>query len=104
MATSRASARINRGGSFDHLSQSCAGVLAATLEELWIVAREVSARVGGDPGSAVSPDRTEAPGARPPKTLAVLQTAGFSSVVPEARDDLRRVPGAGWEREQSCAF
>ena len=43
---------INRGGSFDHLSQSCAGVLAATLDELWIVAREISARVGGDPGFA----------------------------------------------------
>jgi Asp-tRNA(Asn)/Glu-tRNA(Gln) amidotransferase A subunit family amidase len=42
---------INRGGSFDYLSQSCAGVLGATLDELWIVAREISARAGGDPGS-----------------------------------------------------
>ena len=75
---------INRGGSFDHLSQSCAGVLAATLEELWIVAREVSARAGGDPGSRGLAGPHEAPEARPPRTLVVLETAGFSSVEPEA--------------------
>ena len=48
---------INRGGSFDYLSQSSAGVLAATLPELWIVAREISARVGGDPGFPGFPGR-----------------------------------------------
>lgn len=41
---------LNRGGSFDYLSQSCTGVLAASLDETWLVARAISARVGGDPG------------------------------------------------------
>jgi Asp-tRNA(Asn)/Glu-tRNA(Gln) amidotransferase A subunit family amidase len=75
---------LNRGGSFDHLSQSCAGVLAATLDELWLVAREVSARVGGDPGYRGLSGPRAAPAARQPKTLSVLETAGFSALTPEA--------------------
>jgi Asp-tRNA(Asn)/Glu-tRNA(Gln) amidotransferase A subunit family amidase len=75
---------INRGGSFDHLSQSSAGVLAASLEELWIVAREVSARAGGDPGFRGLAGPHKAPAARRPQTLVALETAGFSSVEPEA--------------------
>jgi Asp-tRNA(Asn)/Glu-tRNA(Gln) amidotransferase A subunit family amidase len=71
---------INRGGSFDHLSQSCAGVLAATLPEMWVVAREISARAGGDPGFRGLSGPREAPPARLPRSLAVLQTAGFSSL------------------------
>jgi Asp-tRNA(Asn)/Glu-tRNA(Gln) amidotransferase A subunit family amidase len=71
---------INRGGSFDHLSQSCAGVLAATLPEMWVVAREISARAGGDPGFRGLSGPREAPPARLPRSLAVLQPAGFSSL------------------------
>src|SRR5262249_60471053 len=41
---------INRGGSFDEFSQSCTGVLAASLAETWTVAREISARARRDPG------------------------------------------------------
>ena len=75
---------INRGGSFDHLSQSCAGVLAATLPEIWVVAREISARAGGDPGFRGLSGPRSAPPEKHPQRLAVLQTAGFSSVAPEA--------------------
>jgi Asp-tRNA(Asn)/Glu-tRNA(Gln) amidotransferase A subunit family amidase len=75
---------INRGGSFDHLSQSCAGVLAATLEELWIVARAISARVGGDPGMRGLSGPMDAPSAGPVKTVAVLRTAGFAAAAPAA--------------------
>jgi Asp-tRNA(Asn)/Glu-tRNA(Gln) amidotransferase A subunit family amidase len=89
---------INRGGSFDHLSQSCAGVLAATLEELWIVARAISARVGGDPGSRGLSGPMGAPGPKPVKTVAVLRTAGFAAVLPAVaaalaafQEKLRRV-------------
>ncbi len=32
--------RINRGGSYDYFSQSCTGVLAASLEDAWLVAVE----------------------------------------------------------------
>ena len=42
--------RINRGGSYDYFSQSCTGVLAASLEDAWLVAVNIAARAGGDPG------------------------------------------------------
>src|SRR5262245_58303783 len=41
---------INRGGSFDHFSQSCTGVLGATLVDIWTVARAIALRAGGAPG------------------------------------------------------
>jgi Asp-tRNA(Asn)/Glu-tRNA(Gln) amidotransferase A subunit family amidase len=75
---------LNRGGSFDHLSQSSLGVLAATLEELWIVARALSARMGGDPGFPGLSGPREAPAARRPASIAVLQTDGHASASPEA--------------------
>src|SRR5208337_58967 len=43
---------INRGGSYDYFSQSCTGLLAASLEDAWAAARETAARAGGDPGFA----------------------------------------------------
>src|SRR5215470_12823437 len=54
---------INRGGSHDELSQSCMGVLAATLEDAWQVVSEIAARAGGDPGypGLVGPLRMPAP-------------------------------------------
>jgi Asp-tRNA(Asn)/Glu-tRNA(Gln) amidotransferase A subunit family amidase len=75
---------LNRGGSFDHLSQSCAGVLAATARELWIVAREISARVGGDPGFDGLSGPRGAPAARQPQAIGVLRTAGYATVSAEA--------------------
>jgi Asp-tRNA(Asn)/Glu-tRNA(Gln) amidotransferase A subunit family amidase len=75
---------INRGGSFDHLSQSCTGVLAATLDELWIVAREISARAGGDPGCRGLAGPRQMPAARRPQSLAVLQTAGHAARDPQS--------------------
>jgi Asp-tRNA(Asn)/Glu-tRNA(Gln) amidotransferase A subunit family amidase len=74
---------INRGGSFDHLSQSCEGVLAATLDEAWLVAREIAARAGGDPGFRGLSGPRHVPAARPPTSLAVLQTAGFATLDPQ---------------------
>ena len=41
---------LNRGGSYDGLSQSATGVLATTLEDAWQVAYEIAVRAGGDPG------------------------------------------------------
>jgi Asp-tRNA(Asn)/Glu-tRNA(Gln) amidotransferase A subunit family amidase len=77
---------INRGGSFDHLSQSSAGVLAATLPEMWIVAREISARVGGDPGCRGLSGPREAPAAWRPVRVVALRTGGFSSLAPQAAE------------------
>ena len=44
------SGAINRGGSYDTLSQSTHGPLAASLQDAWQVALEISHRAGGDPG------------------------------------------------------
>ncbi len=41
---------INRGGSHDGLSQSAHGALAASLEDAWIVLRDIVERIGGDLG------------------------------------------------------
>ena len=66
---------LNRGGSYDGLSQSSTGVLAATLEDAWQVAYEIATRAGGDPGypglfgpasapAPVKPRRVGVPGDR----------------------------------------
>jgi len=69
---------LNRSGSFDHLSQSCLGILAATPEDAWTVASAIVRRVGGDPGHPGLDGPILAPTARAPRRLAVLQTAGWT--------------------------
>jgi len=75
---------LNRSGSFDHLSQSCLGIIAATPEDAWNVAIAVSERVGGDPGypglSRAAPLKTQTP-----RRLAVLETAGWQKASETAR-------------------
>jgi Asp-tRNA(Asn)/Glu-tRNA(Gln) amidotransferase A subunit family amidase len=92
---------INRGGSFDHLSQSCTGVLGATLADTWTVARAISLRVGGDPGFAGLGGPREPPKARKPRRLALLETAGWpdaSEAAKQALADARqRLQAAGIE-------
>src|SRR5690606_24917223 len=41
---------LNRGGAYDYFSQSCVGLMAGALEDLWEAACEIAKRVGGDPG------------------------------------------------------
>jgi Asp-tRNA(Asn)/Glu-tRNA(Gln) amidotransferase A subunit family amidase len=81
---------LNRGGSFDHLSQSCAGTLAASLAEAWLVARTISMRAGGDPGFAGLSGPLQAPEPKRPCALAVLRTAGHRVAASEAREALGR--------------
>jgi Asp-tRNA(Asn)/Glu-tRNA(Gln) amidotransferase A subunit family amidase len=76
---------INRGGSYDYFSQSCTGVLAASLEDAWLVAVNLAARAGGDPGYSGVQGPSEPPPSRRPRTLAVLQTSGWDEAAPEAR-------------------
>jgi Asp-tRNA(Asn)/Glu-tRNA(Gln) amidotransferase A subunit family amidase len=82
---------INRGGSYDTISQSCTGVLGGTLEDTWQVARETAIRAGGDPGflGLVGPER--APTAAKPHALMLLETAGYNGASPGARNELGRV-------------
>ena len=79
---------INRGGSFDEFSQSCTGVLAASLDESWTVARAISARIGGDPGYVGLLGPLGMPDAKMPRRIAVLETGGWELASDEARQAL----------------
>ena len=68
---------INREGSHDYQSQSCTGILAASLEDTWQVAREIVARVGGDAGTPGLHGPDTMPATVKPRRLAVLETAGW---------------------------
>jgi Asp-tRNA(Asn)/Glu-tRNA(Gln) amidotransferase A subunit family amidase len=71
---------LNREGCHDYQSQSCTGILAASLEDTWQVAHEIVSRVGGDAGTPglLGPDRCPAP--EKPKRLVLLRTAGWKDV------------------------
>ncbi len=92
---------LNRGGSYDGLSQSCTGTLAATLQECWQVAYEIAKRAGGDPGypGLFGPDQPPAPAK--PRRLVVLETAGWAAASAGAKqaieDALARIEAAGVE-------
>src|SRR5579884_2492398 len=75
---------LNRGGSHDTQSQSCTGVLAASLEDAWQVAIEIAARVGGDPGFDQLDGPMHLPEAKAPRRLALVETAGWSIASDEA--------------------
>jgi Asp-tRNA(Asn)/Glu-tRNA(Gln) amidotransferase A subunit family amidase len=76
---------LNREGSHDYQSQSCTGVLAASLEDTWQVAYEIAVRVGGDAGhpGLAGPDR--APSAKAPRRLTFLKTAGWADASTDAK-------------------
>jgi Asp-tRNA(Asn)/Glu-tRNA(Gln) amidotransferase A subunit family amidase len=76
---------INRGGSHDYFSQSCTGVIAASLGDAWHVAREIARRAGGDPGFPGLAGPCEPPPPRRPARLAILETAGWQRAAPSAR-------------------
>ncbi len=92
---------INRGGSHDGLSQSAHGPLAATLEDAWVVAREISTRAGGDPGYPGLYGPEDPPAARKPKRLAFLETTGWAAAQASAKSAfesaLARIRAAGIE-------
>jgi Asp-tRNA(Asn)/Glu-tRNA(Gln) amidotransferase A subunit family amidase len=81
---------INRGGSHDFLSQSCTGPIAATLEDAWVVAREIARRVGGDPGFPRLAGPMTPPPAKTPRALAMLETPGWPVATAGARQELER--------------
>ena len=92
---------INRGGSFDHFSQSCTGVLGATLADTWTVARAMALRAGGDPGYHGLSGPIELPAARQPRRIALLETAGWPEASAAAKQALaearQRLQAAGIE-------
>ena len=90
---------LNRTGSHDPQSQSCTGILAASLEDAWQVAYEIAQRAGGDPGwpGLSGPERL--PAAKKPRQLAFLETAGWAFADAPAKqcmqDALARIGAAG---------
>ena len=90
---------LNRGGSFDHFSQSCTGVLGATLADTWTVARAISLRVGGDPGYPGLSGPIELPATSKPHRIALLETAGWPDATASAKQALvdarQRLQAAG---------
>jgi Asp-tRNA(Asn)/Glu-tRNA(Gln) amidotransferase A subunit family amidase len=92
---------LNRGGSYDGLSQSATGVLAATLEDAWQVAYEIAVRAGGDPGYPGLFGPASTPAAKKPRRVAFLETAGWAAASAGAKqamaDALARIKAAGIE-------
>jgi Asp-tRNA(Asn)/Glu-tRNA(Gln) amidotransferase A subunit family amidase len=79
---------LNRGGSHDPQSQSCTGVLAASLEDAWQVAIEIAKRVGGDPGHLQLEGPMHVPAPKQPRRLALLETTGWAETSAEAKQAL----------------
>jgi Asp-tRNA(Asn)/Glu-tRNA(Gln) amidotransferase A subunit family amidase len=92
---------LNREGSHDYQSQSCTGILAASLEDAWQVAYEIVARVGGDAGTPGLQGPDKAPAPKKPQRLAVLETAGWTGASDDAKrsldDCVARLKSAGVE-------
>src|SRR6202034_463614 len=90
---------LNRQGSHDYQSQICTGVLGASLEDVWQVAHEIVARVGGDAGTPGLQGPDKAPAAKKPRSLAVLETAGWDVASAGAKacleDSQARLKSAG---------
>jgi Asp-tRNA(Asn)/Glu-tRNA(Gln) amidotransferase A subunit family amidase len=92
---------INREGSHDYQSQSCTGILGATLQDVWQVAHEIVTRVGGDAGTPGLQGPDTLPPAAKPRRVAVLETGGWDSASAEAQQQLgetvTRLKSAGIE-------
>jgi Asp-tRNA(Asn)/Glu-tRNA(Gln) amidotransferase A subunit family amidase len=82
---------LNREGSHDYQSQSCTGVLAATLEDAWQVAYEIAIRVGGDAGYPGLSGPAQAPAPAAPRRLAFLKTAAWPDAATEAKQRMDEV-------------
>jgi Asp-tRNA(Asn)/Glu-tRNA(Gln) amidotransferase A subunit family amidase len=76
---------INRGGSYDGLSQSVHGPLAASLPEAWQVAHEIAQRAGGDPGFPGLYGPATPPAPAKPRKLALLETDGWAVATPASQ-------------------
>ena len=92
---------LNREGSHDYQSQSCTGILGASLADVWQIAHEIVARVGGDAGTPGLNGPDALPPAEKPRRLAVLETAGWDGASVAAKQQLNecilRLRSAGVE-------
>ena len=82
---------LNRGGSYDGLSQSTHGPIAASLPEAWRLAWEISQRAGGDPGFPGLHGPADAPLAVTPSRLAFVETDGWETATGGAKAAIAEV-------------
>src|SRR6202011_42864 len=75
---------INRGER-QATSMSTHGPHAGSLEDMWAVAIEIALRAGGDPGREALSGPTALPPAHKPRSLAVMETEGWSALDDGAR-------------------
>lgn len=80
---------INRGGTRDFHSQSCLGILGASLADVWYTAHEVGTRAGGDPGYP-GLSGSDLPTPTAPRAAVLLETVGWESASEQARAQLDR--------------
>lgn len=76
---------LNRGGSLDYMSQSCLGVIAASLEDAWNVAYAISSKVGGDPGFPGLYGEEQLKAESRPDRLIRLDTIGWNKIADDTR-------------------
>lgn len=79
---------INRGGSHDHQSHSCIGVIGASLQDIWATAYAIVERVGGDPGAMGLVGSPELGAPVQPTRLMLFETPGWATADPQAREGL----------------
>ena len=83
---------LNRQGTYsaaetmDHL-----GVIAGSLEDMWIVARYISENAGGDPGHPGLYGGRLPPTPRKPERLIVLETAGWEETDSQTKQEFNKV-------------
>lgn len=75
---------IHRGDSQAY-SAGTYGVLAGSLEDMWMVAIEIASRTGGDPGYLALNGPSLTPASIRPRAIAVMETAGWASLPDGAR-------------------
>ena len=78
---------LNRGGTYDNLSQSCVGLFGRSITDVWALAQMLASRVGGDPGHMPLQGTVSLPVARAPKRLVILQTDGWRVADPASRKE-----------------
>lgn len=81
---------INRGGSHDTQSHSCIGVIGASLQDMWATAHAIVDRVGGDPGAYGLKGSRQLGNPAKPARMIHLETPGWESASPQAREGLQR--------------
>ena len=80
---------LNRGGGYDNFSQNCLGVLAATLDDVFLVSHVIAEKAGGDPGCVAFQGGPVPAPAATPTTLGFIETAGWEKASPAAREQLQ---------------